>query len=379
MSVSSSTSTSTGGSRQSAQIIREFAKLEGGGNARGQADAIRFRLVSYNILAQVYTKDHFFPHSPPPCLRWNDRSREILNLLKNLGSDFYSLQELDEFDSFYKKKMEGLGYSGIYIQRSGQKRDGCGIFYKKNRAELLLEEMVEYNDLVPPVHGEASSSDKHDLLEKFSGLSVTSSPQHHGDPNDPRVRFKKDCVGIMAAFKFKHPPHHVVILANTHLYWDPKLADVKLAQAKYLLARLAQFKTLVTDRFKCTPSVILCGDFNSTPGDEVYQYIISGNTLSASSDRPLEELPLPLCSVYASARGEPPFTTCTPKFKNTLDYIFFFPSDGLMPVSILQLAELDSPDVAGGLPNYSHPSDHLPIGAEFEITKGKNAQIRKSI
>ncbi|KAK8657909.1 hypothetical protein V6N13_036128 [Hibiscus sabdariffa] len=361
MSVSMSTSTSTGGSGKSGPIVRQFVSVEGGSDARGQADAIRFRLVSYNILAQVYVKSSLFPHSPSPCLRWKARSQAILTILKNLGADFFSLQEVDEFDSFYKKNMEDLG------------------------VELLLEETIEYNDLVPSVHGEAPlSSDKQnssltsgnngddpkqDLSEKFSELSVKSSPEHHGDPNDPRVRLKRDCVGIMAAFKLKHHFHHVVILANTHLYWDPEWADVKLAQAKYLLARLSQFKTLVTDRFECTPSVILCGDFNSTPGDKVYQYLISGNSSSTSSDRSLEELPLPLCSVYASTRGEPPFTNCTPDFTNTLDYIFFSPSDCLKPISVLQLPELDSPDVAGALPNYSHPSDHLPIGAEFEITK----------
>lgn len=40
-------------------------------------------------------------------------------------------QEVDEYDSFYRNNMESLGYSGIYIQRTGQrKRDGCAIFYK---------------------------------------------------------------------------------------------------------------------------------------------------------------------------------------------------------------------------------------------------------
>ncbi|KAK8477590.1 hypothetical protein V6N11_066297 [Hibiscus sabdariffa] len=96
-SVSLSTSTSTGGSGKSGPIVREFVSVEGGSDARGQADAIRFRLVSYNILAQVYVKSSLFPHSPSPCLR----------------------------------------------------------------VELLLEETIEYNDLVPSVHGEASlSSDK---------------------------------------------------------------------------------------------------------------------------------------------------------------------------------------------------------------------------
>ncbi|XP_031745863.1 carbon catabolite repressor protein 4 homolog 4-like isoform X3 [Cucumis sativus] len=91
-----------------------------------------------------------------------------------------------------------------------------------------------------------------------------------GDPNDPRVRLKRDCVGIMAAFKLGQPFHHVVILANTHLCWDPEWADVKLAQAKYLLSRLARFKSLVAEKFECTPSVLLAGDFNSTPGDKVH-------------------------------------------------------------------------------------------------------------
>ncbi|MBA0834966.1 hypothetical protein Goarm_007280 [Gossypium armourianum] len=95
------------------------------------------------------------------------------------------------------------------------------------------------------------------------------SPEHRGDPNDPCGRLKRDCVGIMAAFKLKQPFHHAV----AHLYWDPRLADVKLAQAEYLLARLAQFKTLVTDRFECTPpSLILTGDFNSTPGQVSYVF-----------------------------------------------------------------------------------------------------------
>ncbi|XVE57248.1 hypothetical protein DITRI_Ditri04bG0076400 [Diplodiscus trichospermus] len=378
-----STRTSTGGSSgKAAPIIREFVRLDGGVTASaggGQPDVIKFRLVSYNILAQVYVKSSLFPHSPSPCLRWKARSQAILTLLKNLGADFFCLQEVDEYDSFYKRNMEDHGYSSIYVQRSGQKRDGCGIFYKKNCAELLAEETIEYNDLVDLLEGETSvSADKQSetLTNKNNGagpnndMSVKSSPEHHGDPNDPRVRLKRDCVGIMAAFKLKDPFHHIVILANTHIYWDPEWADVKLAQAKYLLSCLAQFKTMVADKFECTPPLILSGDFNSTPGDKVYQYLISGNSSSESSIRCLEELPLPLHSVHAFTRGEPPFTNCTPDFINTLDYIFFSPSDCLKPVSILELPVLDSPDVMGGLPNYNHPSDHLPIGAEFEITRG---------
>jgi hypothetical protein len=88
----------------------------------------------------------------------------MLEVLKNLGADFFCLQvfsyiyfriefqlfdyfllnnvfcyadlfqEVDEFDSFYKGKMQELGYSSIYMKRSGdKKRDGCGLFYKHDR------------------------------------------------------------------------------------------------------------------------------------------------------------------------------------------------------------------------------------------------------
>ncbi|KAM7490800.1 hypothetical protein LguiA_033721 [Lonicera macranthoides] len=347
-----------------------------------KVDGFKFRLVSYNILAQVYVKSALFPHSPSSCLKWKARSQAILTVLKSLHADFFCIQELDEYDDFYKGNIENDGYSSIYVKRSGQKRDGCGIFYKQNKAELILEEKIDYNDLVTLIQDEATpSTDKSKLAipsgdgdsastndDLFSDLEAKSSSEgDRGDPNDPRVRLKRDCVGIMAAFKLKGPSQHLVIVANTHIYWDPEWADVKLAQAKYLLSRLAEFKETVARKFECTPSVIVAGDFNSVPGDKVYQYLISGNPPVAPLPEFLEDVPIPLCSVYAYTRGEPQFTNCTPGFTGTLDYILFSPSSDINPVSYLELPDSKSSDVSGGLPNSYHPSDHLPIGAEFEV------------
>lgn len=344
------------------------------GTSTDSNDVFKFRIVSYNILAQVFVKSSYFPHSPSPCLKWKARSEAILTVLKGLKSDFLCIQELDEYDSFYKKRIEINGYSSIYIQRSGQKRDGCGIFYRKNCAELLLNEKIEYNDLAPSVQEEKDSDaqvteNRDASVGGVKDSSQKKDPVDRGDPNDPCVRLKRDCVGIMGAFRLKDPSQHMVIVANTHLYWDPKLADVKLAQAEYLLLRLSRFKAAVSDKFSCNPSVIVCGDFNSIPGDKVYEYMVSGS--SASAVAPLDDssgdLPVPLCSVYAVTGGEPPFTNCTPGFTNTLDYIFFCPSGNLKPVAVLELPGPESSNVAGGLPNFLHPSDHLPIGADFHV------------
>ncbi|KAM5573784.1 hypothetical protein ABKV19_013370 [Rosa sericea] len=365
-------------STQSPIKLPRFVSVEESGiSSLSKPDGTRFSLVSYNILAQAYVKSSLFPHSPSSCLKWKARSQAILSVLKNLGVDFLCLQEVDEYESFYKGNMESSGYSSTYIQRSGQKRDGCGIFYKHNMAELVLEDIIDYNDLVNStqegnVLDDDKQYDKDAIANKDPGSkngSKSKSTQDRGDPNDPRVRLKRDCVGLIAAFKLQNPSQNVVIVANTHIYWDPEWADVKLAQAKYLLSRLARFKKLVSDKFECTPSLIVAGDFNSTPGDKVYQYLISGNSSSAPTLDVVEDLPIPLCSVYGSTRGEPPFTNYTPGFTGTLDYIFFSPSDNIQPVSFLELPEPESSDIDGGLPNFNHPSDHLPIGAEFVISR----------
>lgn len=101
----------------------------------------------------------------------------------------------------------------------------------------------------------------------------------------------------------------------------------------------------------------------------MYQYLVSGGPMSEPSQECSEDIPMPLCSVYAYTKGEPQFTNYTPGFTGTLDYILFSPSDGIEPVGYLELPDAESPDLKGGLPNYYHPSDHLPIGAEFAVLK----------
>lgn len=335
-----------------------------------------FRLVSYNILAQVYVRSIFFPHSPSSCLKWKTRSLAVLTDLKNLNADFLCVQELDEYDNFYKGNMEKHGYSSIYLQRTGQKRDGCGVFYKHKSAELIISEEIHYNDLMDSVDSKNGSNDFEDqrtLSEmgeestEDKDLSNKNTGSNCRNRDDPCLRLKRDCVGLLAAFKLKDPSNLVLIVANTHIYWDPEWMDVKLAQVKYLLLRLSRFKEIVSKNYCCKPSVLVAGDFNSTPGDKVYEYMTSTNDMQ-------------LCSLYATNRGEPVFTNCTPGFTGTLDYIFVSTdSSRLKAVSLLDLPSPDSVDITGGLPNHYHPSDHLPIGAEFVVAEDHPDDVEASL
>ncbi|KAM3410231.1 hypothetical protein ACQJBY_002444 [Aegilops geniculata] len=349
--------------RMSAQAETRFAPLP---TAQSEADAggdgYQFRLVSYNILAQVYVKSAFFPHSPSASLKWKARSKAVLTELKSFNADLMCIQELDEYETFYRKNMESTGYSSIYVQRSGDKRDGCGIFYKPKSVELLQKEVIHYNDLVETCHLNdnviSAPSNNSSPSEESSGKEDNKK---RGDPNDPRVRLKRDCVGLLAAFKLGDPCEHILIVANTHIYWDPEWIDVKLAQAKYLLSKVSEFEKIIANKFTCKPSVIIAGDFNSTPGDKVYNYLVSAS--SESTDEALVKLR----SLYAENGGEPEFTNCTPGFTGTLDYIFLSEGGSIKPTSLLRIPQGGSPDVEGCLPNFHHPSDHLPIGADFQV------------
>lgn len=58
-------------------------------------------------------------------------------------------------------------------------------------------------------------------------LIIAAGAEERGDPNDPRVRLKRDCVAILAAFRIIEAPSKLVILGNTHLYWQVLLLQIR--------------------------------------------------------------------------------------------------------------------------------------------------------
>ena len=49
---------------------------------------------------------------------------------------------------------------------------------------------------------------------------ITNGNTDRGDPNDPKVRLRRDCVGIMAGFRVLPAlEDRVFLLANTQIYW----------------------------------------------------------------------------------------------------------------------------------------------------------------
>ena len=63
----------------------------------------------------------------------------------------------------------------------------------------------------------------------------------------------------------------IVIVANTHLLFNPKRGDVKFRQLEILLRELTKVHQKFTDSY-----VLLMGDFNSVPGSAMYEFLSKG-------------------------------------------------------------------------------------------------------
>lgn len=308
--------------------------------------AAHLRVATYNVLAQVYTRSSWFPWSPSAALKWKARGAALLKDIDAMGVDVLLLQEVEDYEPFWAPAMKQRGFEGLYKKRTeatGSKKDGCAIFWRS--ASLSLDGspiFVEHNELcahLPP---------------RAEGEPRPRGDQKDGAVLDERTRLERDCVGIVAQLALRGEPGagSRLVVANTHLYWDPAFADVKLAQAEHMLRRISTFRAASAAASGVEPAVVFGGDFNSLPGSEVHALLTRGDGL------------LPLRSACAVAFGgsEPAFTNRTPPFSGTLDYILLSPD-----VTVHAVLETPGPGLGEGLPDATHPSDHLPLLASIGL------------
>lgn len=268
----------------------------------------KFKLVSYNILSQTLLNEHNFLYSNcnPRDLEWPRRGHRIVNELLDDKADIICLQEveLEHLHSLYGPRLAKSGYECLYKKRSGCKIDGCAIFYKSETFTLLQYQGVEFN-----------RSDVSQLLNR-------------------------DNVGIIAVLQppAKTPP---LVIANTHLLFNPKRTDIRIAQLKYFLSQLEE---IMNERNHPT---ILCGDLNSSPDSPVNVYI-ANHSLKFKSAYPT-----------MNCTGHRYISTFS---GDIVDYIYY---TKLRLDSYKEL--LTREEFSGPLPNDKFPSDHLSLKAHFTL------------
>lgn len=82
-------------------------------------------------------------------------------------------------------------------------------------------------------------------------------------------------VGIIVKFSSKKNPHTEFVVANTHLVYNPRRDDVRIAQMQVLLAEL---NSVAIDSNTNEPiPIILMGDFNCEPFSLPWRLINNGS------------------------------------------------------------------------------------------------------
>uniref|UniRef100_UPI00398EAEAC protein angel homolog 2 isoform X2 n=1 Tax=Pristiophorus japonicus TaxID=55135 RepID=UPI00398EAEAC len=222
---------------------QDTSESKGTSNGK-QKEVFDFSVMSYNILSQDLLEDnnYLYRHCSQPLLQWGFRFPNILKELKQLDADILCLQEVQDnhYGQQLKPVLESLGYQCEYKMRTGNKRDGCAICFKRSKFSLVSASPVEfYRPMIQ-------------ILDRDNvGLVLLLQP----------------VLSQSAA---------LVCVANTHLLYNPRRGDIKLTQLAILLAEIHKLASNGNGEYW---PIILCGDFNSVPGSPLYNFIRNGKLI----------------------------------------------------------------------------------------------------
>lgn len=332
-------------------------------------DSGHFRVVSYNILADLYVKEEFaskvlFHYCVPYALDIGYRKQLLLKELKGYNADIICLQECDEkvFTNFLERALEMLGYQGLLKCKAGGIPEGEALFFNKEKFELVISHDIELKDslLQDPVNEE--------ILDHISSI-----------PALLENLAKKNGVAQIIVLKDKEQNKNLCIV-NTHLYYKPNSPHIRLIQAAIILNQVKKVVALLKSKpGESQPSnktsdptgdvvVLFCGDLNSTPRTALIELLTVGVVDSShpdwtkieDEDEHCQSMSISQPFNLTNACGFPPYTNYTVGFKGTLDYIFC-DSNHLEVEAVIPVPEEDEVSLHSGLPSVVMPSDHVAL------------------
>ena len=336
--------------------------------------SFQFSVMSYNVLSQNLLKNHLYLYrdSPDQVLEWHYRWQGIKREIMDIQPDIVCLQEVqfknpNHFASHFEPFFDSLGYKYCVKGRTGNKEDGCVIFYKGDLFKLDDVSSIEYR------------IDRVQLLDR-------------------------DNVGQVCRLVPIASPATPLVIGNTHLLYNPRRSDIRLCQTALLLAELDRMARTSSGSYLPT---ILTGDFNSDPSSPVAQLLSAGSfhySGKTSGNRAMPGKLLPdnlglsdTCQwqVELQQRGlGEEVVSGTGEFKHRfgfqsvysgrgvttfqnrwtmVDYIMHSTNkDNKMDSQLHVVAKLALPSEQNMLssskfPSHICPSDHLPLVAQFSI------------
>ena len=249
-----------------------------------QSDELR--VVTYNILSESYASTDYAKKrlygyvQHPAYLESEFRSALTLDELLAYQADIVCLQECDRkvFESYFQPYLQKMRYSCHFGSKFGGVQEGCAMFLRTSSLcplmviHLPLREFILSDPLISPI------LDARDEVREVLGSHINTIVQ------------VAICQCVSDADQF-------VIIANTHLFYHPAAAYVRLVHTYvilHLLERLQQ--DIITERRVDVTSllntnaensydplnlpcdrprvaIIFAGDLNSTPETAVIELI----------------------------------------------------------------------------------------------------------
>ena len=373
----------------------------------------RVRVMSYNILADPYATSKtaincLFPYCSSEFLQSEYRCQLILQELLTSDSDIICLQEVDEnlYYLYYAPHLELRGYQGSYANKCTGVNEGCATFIRSSKFSLIqsidipLKEIIRNDDSLKGLFRNRS-----ELLDFICGK-----------------------LGMIAQVCVCTPvddPKEVYLVANTHLFYHPAADFIRLLQTHAMMTLVNEIKVTLEGEgiiglSRCfgqyenvhitncanpdlhqiiKSTVIVCGDFNSTPETPTIAYL-DGHVIksdheiwetvdtfkhfkedqnqSENKNNEVEDGDLdhkndtigsypPEClrhqlAMLKNVSGFPQYTNFTKGFQDCLDYIYVSLEDSAhyhTVVAPYPCHEILIENTA--LPSIEFPSDHLPV------------------
>ncbi|KAM4732475.1 nocturnin isoform 2-T2 [Anableps anableps] len=283
------------------------------------------RVMQWNILAQALGegKDGFI-RCPLEALNWHERKYQILEEILTYRPDVVCLQEVDHYYDTFQPIMARLGYHGSFLPKPwspcldveyNNGPDGCALFYRRSRFSLHSTVHLRLSAMMLPTNQVAIAQT---LCCRVTGRWL--------------------CVAV------------------THLKARSGWERLRSAQGADLLQSLQSITTRSGGQNQVEPGtvpLVVCGDFNAEPSEDVYRRFSSS--------------PLGLSSAYkllsSDGQTEPAYTTwkIRPSGEScgTLDYIWY----SRHALRVETLLDIPTEEQIGPdrLPSYHYPSDHLSL------------------
>eukprot|EP01087_Luapelamoeba_hula_P014886 TRINITY_DN4420_c1_g2_i1.p1 TRINITY_DN4420_c1_g2~~TRINITY_DN4420_c1_g2_i1.p1 ORF type:complete len:353 (+),score=69.51 TRINITY_DN4420_c1_g2_i1:1-1059(+) len=304
-----------------------------------------FTLLQFNTLADALSTDSF-PHlvDNGACLLWPERKHRLIAEITRHQPHIICLEEVDHYPDFFLPTLQPLGFEGLFKGKCGDDSfDGCALFYAKDKFECV---------------------DTHSF----------ALGERHSQ------------VALIAHLRTRSQPSQDLYATVTHLKAKSEFEAKRLGQGVTLLRELNAFVSRSADTTdthhdntpRNTPAVVIAGDFNDVPGSPVYQYFAQQQS---DATQQTTAHPFALRSAYAhyTAEGREPYSTYKKRETEvcrTIDFIWYSTqppqqttttttTTHLRLVGLLRIPPTS--ELPHRLPAPYYPSDHLAIGAQFQL------------